>query len=210
VDLRQWQLAAHKAITERGDSRALFARGDAAVYEAGFVHRVHGFLEKSFPLLRRLIGGPALQERVRAFLAADHRYHIEFGSLVPAFVSFLEGSGERSTVARAARLDAMEQHAARAPDPVSGGDLLGLHPSASLLESEGRRYVVWREEGCVRRERLRAQDLALLRCFEEGAELAEISTCLERIGFEPEFVQESVSLWVKLGLISSSPPARAH
>ncbi len=204
MNLRDWQLQTHKAIREgEGDVASLFVSGagNLFVYRNGFRLRVLGTLRDDFELLERLLGKAEFARKVDAFRASPLGYHVELGSLSPAFAAFLEKSGETPTVLRAARLGLLELAARAAPEPETGGRLFGLHPSAGLLDSGGRFHAVWREEGFVRRERIRAIDFLFLRCFEQRAELVELSVKLEAAKLSQSFVRDSAAVWTKLGLL---------
>jgi len=208
LKLRDWQLETHKAIRDhKAPPAVLFESGaeNLSIYQNGYWLRTLGSLKEDFPLLARLLGKNAFEQKVRGFLSPAHDYHCELGALSLAFFAFLGKCEKQNTILRAARLDILESRARRAAEPVGGGSFFGLHPSAALLESEGRYYVIWRNEGSVRRERIRERDFSLLQCFESKGELSVISGRLERKSFSPAFVQESVAMWTNLGLISSLP-----
>lgn len=204
MHLREWQERARKAILGKGSASELFESArHFHVYRDGLAPRVFGVIRGELALLERLVGEQRLRALVREFLAGLTGDHADIGQLVPAFVAFLEGAEAAPTVKRAARLGLLEQRAAAAPEPKEKGRLFGLHPSAGLLGEGPRHYAVWREEGAVRRERIRRVDFTLLQCFREKAELAEISRRLEAAGLKPAFVQGSVAVWSNLGLIVS-------
>jgi hypothetical protein len=204
VNLREWQLEAHRAIRSgQGDAASLFVSGagNLFVYRTGYRLRVLGTLRDDFELLERLLGKAEFARKVDAFCASPLGYHIELGSLSPAFAAYLEKSGETATVLRAVKLGLLELAARSAIEPEAGGRLFGLHPSAGLLENAGRFHAVWREDGFVRRERIRGVDFRFLRCFKERAELVELSVKLEAEGLSQNFVRDSAALWTKLGLL---------
>lgn len=205
MNLREWQLQAHKAIRHGGVAGELFESGTKSfsVYPNALRLRVLGVLSDDFPLLKRLVGSRVFADKVKDFLGCTFFHHQELGALSLSFFTFLQQGVPSPAALRAARLDLLELAAWRAAEPVKGGKLFGLHPSAGLLEADGRYYAVWREEGVVRRDRIRAQDYRFLRCFEARAELAELSGRLESAGLSQAFVQNSAALWTKLGLLVS-------
>lgn len=204
MNLREWQSLAHKAI--RGDAASAHAFLEPAnlpAYVRGFRGRVRESLESDFPLLLRLLGQAGFRARVEAWLEEPRGYFIELRALAPAFLSFLEGRGEPGSVLRAARIDLLGEEARIAPEEAAGGRVFGLHPSVRLLAEGLRAYCIWRQEGSVCRERLRSDELRLLECFTDRAELAEISARLEKSGLEPGFVQQAVAVWSESGVIVS-------
>jgi len=205
VNLREWQLQAHKAIRKGGAAEELFEAGSAnfSIYSNAFRLRVRGALSDDFFLLRRLVGERIFAEKVGEFSRVALFHQQELSALAPAFFAFLQLGVLPPAALRAARLDMLELAARRAPEPTPGGKFFGLHPSAGLLEDGTRFFAVWREDGYVRRDRLRAQDYRFLSCFTARAELAEISARLEAAGLSQAFVQDSAALWTKLGLLVS-------
>jgi hypothetical protein len=206
LKFQEWQSLAHSAIRDRKALPGLFEAGEGnlRIYQNAFRIRVRAAIRDDFQLLERLVGRSEMLSLVEAFLLTDRDYRVEPGLLGPAFFRFLEKKGARATILRAARLGLLEVAARKAAEPEAGGKLFGLHPSASLLADGRRFFVVWREDGFVRRERLRAQDYTFLRCFAVKAELAEISARLELAGLSQAFVQDSAALWTKLGLLGSA------
>lgn len=206
MQLREWQKKVHKTIREKGSAEGLFEEGGHIhVYQTGLWPRVYDIFQRDFVLLRRLVGASAFERLTRDFLTSDRGYQIEITGLLPVFVRYLEKRGERATVLRAAKLDLLASDSHDSPEPSGKGPCFGLHPSARLLAQDGRHYVIWREEGVVRRERIRKIDHSLLECFVESAGLAEITHRLEGRVLRPAFVQNSVALWTNLGLIVSYP-----
>lgn len=204
MNLREWQSLAHRAV--RGDTasaHAFLEPENLPAYVRCFRGRVRESLESDFPLLLRLLGRPGFRARVDSWLEEPRGYFIELRALAPAFLSFLEERGEPASVLRAARIDLLGEEARIAPEEAAGGRVFGLHPSVRLLVEGSRAYCIWRQEGSVCRERLRAEELRLLECFTGRADLAEISERLERSGLEPGFVQSAVAVWSESGVIVS-------
>ncbi len=204
MNLREWQSLAHRAIRgETASGSAFLEPENLSAYVRGFRGRVRESLESDFPLLLRLVGREAFRARVDSWLREPRGYFIELRALAPELLRFLAERGEPASVLRAARIDLLAEEARIAPEEATGGRLFGLHPSVRLLCEGPRAYCIWRQEGSVCRERLRAEELRLLECFAERAELAEISERLERSGLEPGFVQGSVAVWSESGVIVS-------
>lgn len=203
--LADWQKRAHDVIRSGAPAEGVFLdEKNLRAYTLAFPATVVRSLEDDFPLLLRLLGNRAFRERVTAWLEEPRGYFVEIRALAPAFLAFLEARGEPPPVLRAARLDLLAEQARIAPEPSgTGGLAFGLHPSARLLSEGHRRYCLWRQDGEVCRERLSADELRLLECFREPAELAVISERLERSGLGTDFVQEAVAVWSASGVVGA-------
>lgn len=205
MNLREWQNLAHKAIRGGQDADRLFEGAENFhVYRQALWPKVYGLLREDFALLERLVGREYFHGLVEAFLKERKGYQADIGELTPAFVVFVEEKKKSPAMQRAARLGLLEAEARAARENGGEGNFFGLHSSARLLGKDGRYYAIWREEGEVRRERIREVDFRFLECFQAPAELAEISRRLERARLSPAFVQGSVAVWKDLDLIVST------
>jgi hypothetical protein len=209
MNLHEWQNQVRDGMRRGASYEGLFAtpaRGASLeqrfeVYRDGYWLRASESLVEDFSLSERLLGKERFESAIRDFLAVKSEYELELGELSPGFAAFLSERA-RASVVRALRLDLLAVEARRAPDPaaVPGGGI-GLVPSARLLADGGRRYVFWRHEGYVRRERISADSMKLLEAFRTPAPVEMLGERLEPLALEPDFVQEEIAMWVECGLI---------
>lgn len=201
--MHEWQTRFLEGIRGKGSVEGLFREAPLlgarfGVYREGYWLRASESLEEDFPLTQRLLGTARFEGLMRDFLATGPGSLLELGELSPAFAAFARSRAIGAAEPRALALDLLAVDARRAPEPeaMPGGGF-GLHPSARFYGEGRRRYVFWRADGSVLRERIEDATARLLLALREPAPAAELGDRLGALELEPEFVRVEVALWAE-------------